>query len=87
MAGCALTIEQFCAKQGFVRSKFHAWKRRFRLADAASQCSTLPARGRKGDATGSVEKRGCRQRIMMLWATVIKRRSRQHAWNEQWRVA
>ena len=39
-----LTIEQFCIQEGFARSKFHAWKRRFRLADAPSQCSTLPLR-------------------------------------------
>ncbi len=28
-----LTIEQFCSQEGIARSKFHAWKRRFRLAD------------------------------------------------------
>ena len=39
-----LTIEQFCTQEGVARSKFHAWKRRFRLADAAGQCPTLPAR-------------------------------------------
>jgi hypothetical protein len=39
-----LTIEQFCAQEGIARSKFHAWKRRFRLADAADHCPTLPAR-------------------------------------------
>ena len=39
-----LTIEQFCAQEGVARSKFHAWKRRFRLADAVDQCPTLPAR-------------------------------------------
>jgi hypothetical protein len=30
-----LTIEQFCSQEGVARSKFHSWKRRFRLADAA----------------------------------------------------
>jgi hypothetical protein len=39
-----LTIEQFCGQEGVARSKFHAWKRRFRLADAAGQCAALPAR-------------------------------------------
>lgn len=39
-----LTIEQFCAQERVARSKFHAWKRRFHLADAADQCPTLPAR-------------------------------------------
>jgi hypothetical protein len=39
-----LTIEQFCTQEGVARSKFHAWKRRFRLADAAGQCPTLSAR-------------------------------------------
>ncbi len=39
-----LTIEQFCAQEGVARSKFHAWKRRFRLAEAAHQGPTLPAR-------------------------------------------
>ena len=39
-----LTIEQFCAQEGVARSKFHAWKRRFRLADAVGQRPTLPAR-------------------------------------------
>jgi hypothetical protein len=38
-----LTIAQFCAHEGVARSKFHAWKRRFRLASAANQCPTLPA--------------------------------------------
>ena len=39
-----LTIEQFCTQEGVARSKFYAWKRRFRLADAAGQSLTLPAR-------------------------------------------
>ena len=42
--GSGLTIEQFCTQEGVARSKFHAWKRRFRLADAAGQRPTLPAR-------------------------------------------
>jgi len=37
-----LTIEQFCSQEGIARSKFHAWKRRFRLADAAGQRPALP---------------------------------------------
>ena len=32
-----LTIEQFCAQEGVARSKFHAWKRRFRLAGDVDQ--------------------------------------------------
>ena len=39
-----LSIEQFCARENLSRSKFHAWKRRFRLADAGDPCPTLPAR-------------------------------------------
>jgi hypothetical protein len=39
-----LTIEEFCAQERVARSKFYAWKRRFRLADAADHCPTLPAR-------------------------------------------
>jgi hypothetical protein len=39
-----LAIEEFCAQERVARSKFYAWKRRFRLADAADQCPTLPAR-------------------------------------------
>jgi hypothetical protein len=30
-----LSIERFCAQDGITRSKFHSWKQRFRLADAA----------------------------------------------------
>ena len=37
-----LTIEQFCAQEGVARSKFHAWKRRFRLMALPDQCPTLP---------------------------------------------
>jgi hypothetical protein len=33
-----LTIEQFCSQEGIARSKFHAWKRRFRLADTTDRC-------------------------------------------------
>ena len=39
-----LTIEQFCSQEGIARSKFHSWKRRFRLADIAEQCPALPSR-------------------------------------------
>jgi hypothetical protein len=38
-----LTIEQFCAQEGVARSKFHAWKRRFRLMESPDQCPALPA--------------------------------------------
>jgi len=31
-----LTIEQFCSQEGIARSKFHSWKRRFRLAGAGA---------------------------------------------------
>jgi hypothetical protein len=37
-----LTIAQFCTQEGIARSKFHAWKRRFRLMDAPDRCPTLP---------------------------------------------
>ncbi len=37
-----LTIAQFCAQEFVARSKFHAWKRRFRLMASADQCPTLP---------------------------------------------
>jgi len=38
-----LTIEHFCSQEGITRSKFHAWKRRFRLADVAKQRPALPS--------------------------------------------
>ncbi len=38
-----LTIERFCAEERIARSKFHAWKRRFRLMDFRDQCPVLPA--------------------------------------------
>ena len=38
-----LTIKQYCGQEGLTRSKFHAWKRRFRLADMTKSCSPLPA--------------------------------------------
>jgi hypothetical protein len=37
------TIEQFCAQEQIARSKFHAWKRRFRLMDSPDQSPALPA--------------------------------------------
>jgi hypothetical protein len=37
-----LTIAQFCAQEGVARSKFHAWKRRFRLMAHLDQCPALP---------------------------------------------
>ncbi len=37
------TIEQYCSQEGLTRSKFHAWKRCFRLADATKPSSMLPA--------------------------------------------
>jgi hypothetical protein len=39
-----LIVPQFCASEGIPRSKFHAWKRRFRLAIAAEQRRAFPAR-------------------------------------------
>ena len=39
-----LTIAQFCAQEGIAKSKFHAWKRRFRLMDTAEPRAALPAR-------------------------------------------
>ena len=38
-----LTIERFCSQESIARSKFHSWKRRFRLADVAGQCPALPS--------------------------------------------
>jgi hypothetical protein len=42
-AASGLTIEQFCIQEGIARSKFHAWKRRFRLMESAKRCPALPA--------------------------------------------
>ena len=44
-----LTIEQFCSQEGIARSKFHSWKRRFRLGRRGAAPSitfpvVLPAR-------------------------------------------
>jgi hypothetical protein len=38
-----LTVAQFCARERCALAAFHAWKRRFRLTDAADHCPTLPA--------------------------------------------
>ena len=38
-----LTIEQFCSQEGIARSKFHSWKRRFRLMESAEPRPALPA--------------------------------------------
>jgi hypothetical protein len=38
-----LTIAQFCAHEDIARSKFHAWKRRFRLMESADRLPRLPA--------------------------------------------
>jgi hypothetical protein len=38
-----LTIERFCSQEGVARSKFHSWKRRFRLAHVAEQRPALPS--------------------------------------------
>ena len=38
-----LTIDQFCSQEGVARSKFHSWKRRFRLTDAGDPCPALPS--------------------------------------------
>ena len=35
-----LTIAQFCAEECVARSKFHSWKRRFRLMGPPDQCPT-----------------------------------------------
>ena len=37
------TVEQFCAQEGVARSKFYAWKRRFRLADSADSRPASPS--------------------------------------------
>jgi hypothetical protein len=37
-----LTIAQFCAQECVARSKFHAWKRRFRMMDAAGPRPAVP---------------------------------------------
>ena len=42
-AASGLTIAQFCAQECVARSKFHAWKRRFRLMKSSDQCPALPA--------------------------------------------
>lgn len=42
-AASGLTIEQFCIQEGIARSKFHAWKRRFRLMESAERRPALPA--------------------------------------------
>jgi len=41
-AASGLTIEQFCLQEGIARSKFHAWKRRFRLMESAQRRPALP---------------------------------------------
>jgi hypothetical protein len=38
-----LTVAQFCAQECIARSKFYAWKHRFRLKDGVNQRSTLPS--------------------------------------------
>ena len=38
-----LSIEQFCSQEGITRSKFHSWKRRFRLADATDLGREFPS--------------------------------------------
>jgi hypothetical protein len=38
-----LTVAQFCIEECISRSKFYAWKYRFRLRDGANHRSTLPA--------------------------------------------
>jgi hypothetical protein len=39
-----LTIAQFCAQECVARSKFYAWKQRFRLMTSQDDCPTLPVR-------------------------------------------
>ena len=41
-AASGLTIAEFCAKECVASSKFHAWKRRFRLMELSYECPTLP---------------------------------------------
>jgi hypothetical protein len=38
-----LTIAQFCDEERVARSKFHAWKRRFRLMETQDQSQTASA--------------------------------------------
>jgi hypothetical protein len=38
-----LTVEQYCSQERIATSKFHSWKRRFRLADAEGRCPALPS--------------------------------------------
>jgi hypothetical protein len=38
-----LSIVRFCDQERVARSKFHAWKRRFRLMETQSQRQTAPA--------------------------------------------
>ncbi len=38
-----LTIEQFCTQEDVARSKFHAWKQRFRLAESADPRPASPS--------------------------------------------
>ena len=39
----ALTIADFCAREGLSMASFHAWKRRLRLIDLADRRPALPA--------------------------------------------
>jgi hypothetical protein len=43
-AQSGLTIAQFCQRECISRSKFYAWKNRFRIADETTPASTLPGR-------------------------------------------
>ena len=55
-----LTIAQFCAQEGVARSKFHAWKRRFRLMESPDQCPALPAPSAFLPVTVRLLERRCR---------------------------
>ena len=54
-----LTIEQFCAQEGVTRSKFHAWKRRFRLMESSDPYPALPAPASFLPVTVRLLERGC----------------------------
>ncbi len=55
-----LTIAQFCAQEGVARSKFHAWKRRFRLMAHPDQCPALPTPSTFLPVTVRLLERRCR---------------------------
>jgi hypothetical protein len=42
-AASGLTVTQFCAQECIARSKFYAWRHRFRVGDSSSRRSTSSA--------------------------------------------